>query len=167
MPVTPPQGSVGTRILITGTGFGTKRGTVKIGTAPCTVSSWSATSVSCTVNKALRAGRYNVTLKPPGGAPITLAQAFEVMRPEVLSATPASAGKGASVTLQGLYFGKLKGKITLGGKNCALTRWSMDAATGVSTATFKVPTKAASGAQPLILTDKAGNTAQAFTFSVQ
>jgi hypothetical protein len=153
--------------VILGTGFGTKRGTVKIGTAPCTVSSWSATSVSCTVNKALRAGRYNVTLKPPSGASITFAQAFEVMRPEVLSATPASAGKGASVTLQGLFFGQLKGKITLGGKSCALTRWSMDAATGVSTATFKVPTKATSGAQSLILSDKAGNTAQTFTFRVQ
>ena len=68
LPVQPPQGSVGTRISITGTGFGTKRGTVKIGTAACNVSSWSATSVACTVNKALRAGRYNVTLKPPGGA---------------------------------------------------------------------------------------------------
>jgi hypothetical protein len=43
----------------------------------------------------------------------------------------------------------------------------MDGTTGVSTATFKVPTKAASGAQPLILTDKAGNIAQTFTFSVQ
>jgi hypothetical protein len=71
------------------------------------------------------------------------------------------------VTLQGLYFGRLKGKITLGGKSCALTRWSMDATTGVSTATFKVPTKAASGAQPLVLTDKAGNTAQSFTYTVQ
>jgi hypothetical protein len=131
------------------------------------VSSWSATSVACTVNKALRAGRYNVTLKPPGGTAITLPQAFEVMRPQVLSAAPASAGKGASVTLQGLYFGRLKGKITLGGKSCALTRWTMDGATGVSTATFKVPTKAATGDQPLILKDKAGNTAQTFTFTVQ
>ncbi len=166
LPVNPPQGSVGTRMVITGTGFGTKRGTVKIGTAACTVSSWSATSVVCTLNKALRAARYNVTLKPPSGASITLSQAFEVMRPQVLSAAPASAGKGASVTLQGLYFGKLKGKITLGGKSCALTRWSMDAATGVSTATFKVPTKAASGAQPLVLTDKAGNAAAVVAYPV-
>ena len=119
------------------------------------------------MNKALRAGRYNVTLKPPGGTAITLAQAFEVMRPEVLSAAPASAGKGASVTLQGLYFGSLKGTITLGGKKCALTRWTMDAATGVSTATFKIPNQVAPGAQPLVLSDKAKNTAQAFTFTVQ
>ena len=38
LPVSPPRGSVGTRIVILGTGFGTKRGTVKIGTASCVVS---------------------------------------------------------------------------------------------------------------------------------
>jgi len=154
-PVQPPIGATGTAIVITGSGFGTKKGTVKIGTGLCRVSQWSDTSVACTLVKPLRAATYSVTIKAPKNAPIVFAQAFRVVPPDVTEVTPASGSAGTTVTIHGSYFGSQRGTVTLGGKACPIRSWTMNPATGASTASFVVPKSVKAGSQSLILKTKA------------
>lgn len=166
LPIEPPTGNVGTQLVITMRQFGSRPGTVKVGSAPCVVTSWSADRVTCQVNKALHAGRYDVLLKPPGMPPITYWRAFQVKPPEVLSVIPQFALPGNLVSLRGMNFGTLKGTITLDGRKCLVTSWSMNRETGESTATFQVPRQMAWGPVKLVVVDKARNVSEPHEFGI-
>jgi len=78
------------------------------------------------------------------------------MAPAILSVAPEGGYTGDTVTLQGKFLGKKKGKLTLGDKKCKLTSWTMDARTGLSEAKFVVPTKLDPGYYTLTLINKVG-----------
>lgn len=132
MTVAPSDGTVGTTIAVTGPSFGPsrqggRRGSVRIGTGSCTVSTWSENLISCRLDAPLRAGTYDVTVREAtGGTPIVLGQAFNVRPPAITAVTPASAQGGALVTLAGRYFGSRKGKVTLGERHCSVSSWTVD-----------------------------------------
>ncbi|MGH9931171.1 MAG: alpha-amylase family glycosyl hydrolase [Pyrinomonadaceae bacterium] len=62
----PTAGQPGVKTVIAGRNFGTATGTVKFGTTPATVNSWSATKIVVTT-PAVTNGNYNVTVTNSGG----------------------------------------------------------------------------------------------------
>ena len=118
--VSPPQGSVGDRVQITGSGFGPATGAVQIGGVPAPVGSWSATQISVTVPDGAATGQLTVipTVNLPPGA-VT----FQVV-PTIVSLTPSTGGSGTVVVIHGTSFGSGTGHVTVGGRASAITLWS-------------------------------------------
>ncbi len=54
--VSPAEGTVGTAMTISGSGFGAKAGQVLLGDELCKVVAWSDTRIDCTVSKPQLAG---------------------------------------------------------------------------------------------------------------
>ena len=84
----PTEGTLGTEVVLTGSGFDARKGKVVLGGAFARIAQdgWTDTTISFTVKKALPAGPHDVTIYPqPYGAtpPILLASAFTVMDPEL------------------------------------------------------------------------------------
>ncbi len=129
--VSPSTGFAGTSVVITGSSLGaTQAGSsVAIGGAPCAVTSWSATSITCTVGNAA-AGRQVVMvtvegrgLAAPtsGTTPITFTAQLEAT-----ARAPASGGYGGGLplTLTGRGFAPLAAaatSVTVCGRTCAVT----------------------------------------------
>lgn len=155
--VMPTQGTIGTRISILGSGFGTKAGTLRFGTdvAPWRASLWTDTSIDCTMTGPWAPGLYDVRIDPtiPAGAPTILyLNAFTVEEPQIATVLPVEGYARDTVTITGMYFCSKKGKVFLeysdeGGAisaPCKVTSWTMDPDTGESRITFLVPTGLAS-----------------------
>jgi hypothetical protein len=133
--VSPKQGTVGTELLISGPGFGSKKGKVyleKDGTRYATkVTEWNIGGsglIRATVSKAVPPGIYKVVLvskELPGGE-IGEAGAFEARGPRIDTVT-ANAGwaPGAEVVIDGDYFGIKKPKVYLGTLSCKVTGYGM------------------------------------------
>ena len=162
----PAEGTIGTQITITGSGFGTKKGKVLIGdvTAKKAVATkiandgWKPDSIAGIVNKVpLPAGvAYDVTIISKEIGSITLPKAFTVKLPEPVI-DPGVNDHGASgdpITINGDFFGTKKGKVYLEylgkNKNCKVTGWNM------TSITFLVPKKLVEGKYPLKNTNKVG-----------
>ena len=141
----PTEGTLGTEVVLTGSGFDTKKGKVVIGNTYAKIAkdAWTDTTISFTVNKTLPAGPYDVTIyTQPYGAtpPIILPSGFTVMDPELAPLSPSSGSPGTEIAISGAFFSTKKGKVYLEDqstgkkKKCKVTSWSMDPATGVSEA---------------------------------
>ncbi len=156
--ISQDQGTIGTEFSITGSGFGTQRGKVLVGTAISKIMQWADDSIQCQLTRVLPAGAYDVTIKPQtkGSSPMTIADGFTVEAPGIDSINPPSGLIGDEITIYGLFFGTTKGKVTLGGKSCRVSRWTMDSATGESEIRFVVPKGLSSGTRELKVTNSVG-----------
>lgn len=147
------QGTVGTQITLNDTGYGTKKGSVKVGGKTCKIiGEWTADSITCEIKTALSpAIPYDIVVKPkePKGAlQITYTAAFTMMAPEIASVVPDSGSNPNEIVISGKYFGTKKGKVYFeyeqGGKikkkTCKITEWRMDdPVNGDSHIKFTVP----------------------------
>lgn len=162
-------GSVGTNVTIDGWGFGDSRGSVSIGygatqtgaltdvasalaavkPAKAKVNSWSDTSISLTLNKALPPVTYDVIINPKvrPPQPVVMYDAFTVTAPVILS-VPDAGSHEQEITIEGSFFGTKKGKVYLvytdgaetKQKSCKVTEWSMyDTSKGDSRIRLVVP----------------------------
>jgi hypothetical protein len=154
--------TLGTQFTIPGSGLGTKKGKVIIGTAPAKILSWNDTSIVCSVNKVpLPSGPYDVIVKPQpykSVSPIILPGALTVMNPEIDPISSPDGSPEAEVTIAGRFFGTKKGKIYLGTQNCKVVSWTMDETTGESQVSFIVPKKLTSGTLDVTVVNKVGST---------
>ena len=112
--VFPREGTVGTEITLSGSGFGWKQGEVLIGAEKCKVLTWSDTEIRCEVFKPQRPDEYLVTVLPQGdkkpAAPMTLSS-FNMRRPHI---TPGVLVRdGDTATVVGKFFGYKKGEVRL------------------------------------------------------
>jgi hypothetical protein len=144
------RGTVGTEITITGSGYGTQKGRVLIGTTNTKIAktAWTDTAITATVKKAPLPDIYDLTImvKPYKTAPpIVLGAGFTVMNPDLDPLAVDHGAPGTEVTVTGRFFGTKRGKVYLedGGsgkiKKCKVMDWSMDPTSGDSTLTFMVP----------------------------
>lgn len=140
-PVNPYEGTIGTVLTISGSGFGTKNGKVAVGGASLKILDWTGDSIQCALSKALQPDTYDVIIRPQtkGATPITLRNGFAVKAPEIDSIEPASGSAGGQITINGFFFGTKKPKITLGKKTCKVLSWEMHETTGESQIQFVVP----------------------------
>ena len=132
------RGTVGTQITITDNGFGTKKGTVKVGGKTCTVSAWATDSITCEIKTAMPPPvPYDIVVQPKepkGVEKITYEGAFTMMAPEITSVDPVSGSAPDEIIISGNYFGTKKGKVyleyeqsgKLKKKNCKVKSWDMD-----------------------------------------
>jgi hypothetical protein len=100
-----------------------------------------------------------------------------VKNPELDTLLDNSGRTGDKITVTGNFFGTKKGKVYLEydksgqtkKKNCKVTNWSMNEATGVSTLTFDVPKVSKSfpaGNYPLKVENKVGTAIADTNFTV-
>lgn len=140
-PVRPAEGTIGTEIEITGSGYGARRGKVSIGSAVLKILTWTDELIRGQLTKSLLAGPYDVKIQPQfrGATPIVIEVGFVVMLPEIDSVDPTIGSFNEHITLNGYFFGMRRGRVTLGGKNCRVLSWTMDPGTGRSEVNFVVP----------------------------
>jgi YVTN family beta-propeller protein len=154
------RGTIGTKLTVTGSGFGAKKGKVLIGGVATKIAkgAWTPTSITGEIKKPLPPGiSYDVKLQlkePKGVAPIIIPGALTMMAPEIGTVLPNTGAEGASITISGNYFGSKKGKVYLGDKKCKVLTWEMNATTGGSTVSFVVPKKMAPGPYNVKVTNK-------------
>lgn len=163
--ISQDKGTIGTKFSIAGSGFGTKKGGVLLGNATSKIVQWADDSIQCQLTRALPAGAYDVTIKPKtkGSSPITISDGFTVEAPGIGSINPPSGSTEDEITVDGLFFGTTKGKVTLGRKSCRVSKWTMDSATGESEIQFVVPKGLSSGTQELKVTNSVGSDKTNFT----
>jgi len=173
----PTEGTLGTEVVLTGSGFDAKKGKVVIGNAYAKIAkdAWTDTTISFTVKKTLPAGPYDVTIyTQPYGAtpPIIIPSGFTVKDPGLAPLSPSNGSPGTEIAISGSFFSTKKGKVYLEDpstgkkKNCKVTSWSMDPATGASELRFIIPKLSKSflaGTYQLVVTNKVGTVQQTFT----
>jgi hypothetical protein len=171
------EGTIGTQVTLTGSGFGEKKGKVLIGDVASKKAKvlkiakdgWHDDQIICTVTK-LPEGPYtapfDVTIitksKPPVSIP--LEDAFTVRNPRISSYSLANTHPGAEVTVDGTFFGGKKGKVYLVSetgsnkpKSCKVTYWYMDPTDGTnSQIKFMIP-KVEPGSYWLYISNKVGS----------
>jgi hypothetical protein len=171
--LSPYEGTIGTQITITGSGFGSKKGKVLLDSAALKIAKgdWSDTRIVGTVRKVpLPAGSYPAPFeivvktkhKPPKYLKPT--DSFVIRNPGINSYSSANTNPGTEVTVDGTFFGGKKGKVYLVSqadpnkpKSCKVTYWYMDPADGTnSQIKFLVP-KVDPGSYWLYVSNKAGN----------
>ena len=122
--VSPPAGVAGVQVTISGSGFGSARGTgtVWLGTAPGAVVSWSDAQIVATVASNATSGSARVQ---QSGA-WSNAVPFNVSTAMILTVTPASGVPGTQVTIAGSGFGAAQGsgQVWLGTVNGVVQSWS-------------------------------------------
>jgi hypothetical protein len=178
--ILPTQGTIGTLLTITGSGFGTN-GSVKVGGKSCTVLGWADGSITCVIKTSLSPpGPYDVVVKPKrpkGILPIIFTGAFTMMVPGIVSINPASGSPGDVIEVSGKYFSTKIGGASLGyekngrpkWKKCKVTEWFMDPVNGDSSIRFIVPKTTKNfpvGTYFLRVTNKTGGW-ESITFSVK
>lgn len=161
--IIPPEVAQGSIVTIKGSNLGTAKGKVALGTVKAKVKTWTPELITAEFKKVpLVTGPYASVVTPKKATPITTPDAYQVKAPAILAVMPEGGWPGDTVTLQGKFFGKKKGKLTLGGKKCKVTSWTMDARTGASEVKFVVPSKLDDWFHDLILTNKVGSSSTEF-----
>ena len=145
-PISPNEGTIGTQITITGSGFGSIKGKVLVGKAAPKILQWTDSSIGCQILRAVAPGTYDVTVQPKGASPIVFQGGFSVMSPDIGFVRPPGGSANGQITVYGFFFGTQKGKVTLGGKSCKVLSWAMDPTTGESQIEFVVSKGLATGA---------------------
>jgi hypothetical protein len=158
------EGWTGTEITLTGNGFGTKKGSVLLGTTALKVLDWQSGLIHVLLNKTMIPGLYDVTVKPkePKGAPWLVEEdAFTVITteaPRIFWISPDQGAAGTEVTAKGMFFGN-KGSLYLEyqgskgpvKKKCKVLSWTMDPVNGDSEIIFVVPVIAAGAAHVVVV----------------
>ncbi len=173
-------GTIGTRVTITGSGFGDKKGKVFIGNVQAKIITWSDSSILFEIKKPMIPGPYQIKIQPKQQKSyITLEEnLFTIKEPENISFSSDSGLPGNQIEIAGDYFGSKKGKICLedqmGGhpRSCRIISWSMNPATGKSSAVFAVPkpngyVPGISASYTLRVTNKIGSASAARPLTIQ
>lgn len=174
---TPAEGTIGTEILCTGSGFGTAKGKVVLGNAFAKIAkdAWTDTSILSTMKAMVSTGTHDVIIYPqPYGSasPITLSGGFTIKDPALDPLLVDNGIPGTSITITGKFYSTRKGKVYLEDqtngkkKTCKVTDWYMDPTTGISTVTFVVPKTSKTflpGSYLLTVTNKVGTGQTYFT----
>jgi hypothetical protein len=172
----PPEGTIGTEVTITGSGLGPKAGKVIMGGFATKIVSWNDTSIKCIVKKLPSMGRFHVTIQPQpykSTSPKLITSAFMAKNPEIDPSTPDHGIPGDEITMPGRFFSTKKGKVyieyeengQIRKKSCTVKLWVMDPATGAGEIRFQVPKVKYSGPCGLIVANKAGTVETTFTIS--
>jgi hypothetical protein len=158
-----PEGTIGTQINITGTGFGIKKGKVLLGgvTTKIAKGGWTDDTIICTLKKVPLPGEtaYDVSIQPKtkGTPAFDLSEGFTVRKPFIDELTSDTHGApGAEATIRGMWFGTKKGTVYVGGQKCKVTSWIMEPTTGVSEIVFVVHNKIGAGSYFLEVQNKVG-----------
>ena len=162
-PVRPGEGTVGTEIIVSQSGIGTKKGKVLMGSVPLKIVKWTTGAIRGQLTRALSPGTYVVTVQSKGVDPIVIDNGFTVKAPEIDSVEPTHGSTGDETTVNGLFFGTKKGKVRLGGKNCKVLNWTMGSATGEGEIRFVVPKGLSPGTHELKITNGVESDATNFT----
>lgn len=157
------KGTIGTEFTITGSGFGTSKGTVRLSRTAMNILDWADASILCSIPKAIPPGSYKVTINPAKGSPITLENKFVITAPQIESVAPASGSANDEITITGHFFGTKKGKVTLNKTSCTVLTWTMDPETGESEIRFEVPKEISSGSYQLKVSNGVGPSSTTFT----
>jgi hypothetical protein len=183
-PDVPPEpsvqeGTIGTLITITGSGFGIKKGKVLIGGVATKIAkdSWGDSTINCTVTKVLPPGNPNyvtIMVQPYKTTPsIALTDTFTIRNPELDPLATDHGSPGTEHTIRGRFFGTKKGKVYLEDplsgqkKTCKVTYWYMNPTSGASELRFIVPKGLVSGASyPLKVTNKIGTATASTNFEI-
>jgi hypothetical protein len=161
--IIPPEVAQGSIVTIKGSNLGITKGKVALGSVKAKVRSWTPDTIVAEFKKVpIVPGPYNSVVTPKKVTAITTPNAYQVMAPAILSVAPEGGYAGDTITLQGKFLGKKKGKLTLGDKKCKLTSWTMDARTGLSEAKFLVPKGLVPGPHTITLTNKVGSSSTEF-----
>jgi hypothetical protein len=161
--IIPPEVTQGSIVTIKGSNLGTVKGKVALGKVKAKVKVWTPELITAEFKKVpIVPGPYASVVTPKKASPITTDNAYQVKAPTILSVLPDGGWAGDTVTLQGKFFGKKKGKLTLGGKKCKVTSWTMDARTGASEVKFVVPAGLDDWFHDLVLTNKVGSSSTEF-----
>lgn len=158
--IIPPEVTQGSVVTIKGNNLGIKKGKVALGKVKAKVKAWTPESITAEFKKVpVVPGPYASVVTPKKATPLTTENAYQVKAPAILSVVPPGGYVGDTVAIKGKFFGKKKGKLTLGGRKCKVTGWTMDSRTGVSEATFVVPKglEPSWSAYTLTLTNKVGS----------
>ncbi|WP_319642263.1 IPT/TIG domain-containing protein [Methanovulcanius yangii] len=112
--VSPAEGTLGTEVTITGSGFGGKTGEVLLGDEKCKVLDWSDTEITCEVFRPVPAGEYTITVLMQGDKknpePMTWFP-FIMQKPQITEGSLTLDGD--VVTIEGAFFGDKKGDTRL------------------------------------------------------
>lgn len=157
------EGTIGTVLTITGSGFGTKKGKVLIDNRSLKILDWTDESIRCSISKAFSSGLYDVTIQPYKTSQIALEQAFVMEAPEIESVVPPIGSINDEIAILGHFFGTKKGKVTLSGKKCKVLSWRMDPTTGDSEIHFVVPRILGDGTRELQVINGVGTDTTYFT----
>jgi hypothetical protein len=161
--IIPPEVTQGSIVTIKGSNLGTVKGKVTLGTVKAKVLLWTPELITAELKKVpFVPGPYASVVTPKKASSITTNNAYQVKTPAILSVIPDGGWPGDTITLQGKFFGKKKGKLTLGVKKCKITSWTMDARTGASEVKFIVPSGLDDWFHDLILTNKVGSSSTEF-----
>jgi hypothetical protein len=147
------KGTKGTEVIIDGAGFGSKKGTLLVGTAPAQIVAWFDSMIIFKMTGVLSPGEYPIYVTPKGAkSPTTYGRPFIVRPAAEQFVWPNAAAPGHQVVLAGKYFGSKKGKVSIGAKACPVTYWYMAPESGKSIAAFTVPKGLAPGSYNVTLT---------------
>lgn len=123
--LSPTSGGIGATVTITGSNFGSTRGTstVKFNGTTSTPSTWSATSIKVPVPAGATTGNVVVTVSGVASN----GKAFTVLpTPTISSLSPTSGSPGDPVTITGTNFGAAQGtsSVKFNGTAATPTGWS-------------------------------------------
>jgi hypothetical protein len=181
--VLPTTGTVGSRLSIVGDSFGSTVGKATLvdatsgATTTLKVVTWTDSEIVADVGKLPAQGfmEYRVSFTPKGGSWSRLDDTFTVAPVALTSVSTETGAPGDSVTLTGTNFGPKRGKVSLAYpnpkkpgllyKSCKLTTWTMDPATGASTAVVVVP-KLTPGEYQLLVNNKVSEASWSNPFTV-
>jgi hypothetical protein len=161
--VHPNRGTTGTEMSVTGSGYGTNKGKVLLGTLSLKVLEWTDTLIRALLSRSMSPGPCDLTIQPKKASAIVIENGFEVTAPEIRSLDPTTGSAGDEITIYGFFIGTKKGKLTLGGKSCKIRSWTMDKTTGESEIRFVVPKRLAPGTNELKVINKVGKDTESFT----
>ena len=163
-PVSPPTGTQGTVITITGTDFVTGL-TVTIDGVSASVNSVTATQIVAVAPVNAATGAKNIVITNPDTGSVTLTGGFTYLSPTVTSLSPASGPQGTIVTITGTSFVNAAGlAVTIGGAAAASFTWN--SATQITATT---PASTTSGAKAVTVTNRdsgSGTKSGGFTYMV-
>ncbi len=152
------EGTIGTELVLlgslAGSDFGADKGKVLVSTTPLKVLEWSDGLIRCLLSKALQLGTYDITIRPQakGSSPINIPNGFTVKPPEIDSVKPTSGFAGDTISIEGIFFGAKKPKVSLDNKTCKVVSWDMNAMSGQSAIQFIVPKELDPGTYDLKVT---------------
>jgi hypothetical protein len=172
------QGTIGTRFIISGSGFGNSKSTVYLMNGgqkvQVKVEAWSDSSITCLLTRTLPIGSHPLFVQPKGKAVSPVAAGnFVIMPLSIGQITPSDGAAGDVITLNGWYFSSKRPRVyfenpdTQQRKTCRVLSSSMDPETGSSTLQFVIP-KWGLASYNLILINAVGQTTEEFpaTYSI-
>jgi hypothetical protein len=135
--LSPNEGTIGTQITITGSGFGTKKGKVLIGGMATKIAKdgWKPDSITSIVSRVPSAGTHDIRVKRSKDADIPFFKAFMVKPPEIDFLSAYEGVVETPITISGRFFGTKKVKVYLEDigtgkkKSCKVKSWGMDSIT--------------------------------------